>query len=64
MIVYIAGGFTITQVRGREKLLYEKFGGAHRLMSFYFHFEGTANIMQIFELKKEIVEGQSIKRKK
>lgn len=55
MIIYLASGFTVSNVKGREKKLYRKFKRWNRLVSFYF-LEGACD--QILDLvKKESKKG-------
>lgn len=53
MIIYLATGFTVMNVPGKEKELLEKFGKLNRLISFHDTIIGN-NIFQVIDLKKEL----------
>lgn len=53
MLIYLASGFSVMNVEGREEDLYNKFGTYHRLISFYDSIIGN-NIYQVLELKRKI----------
>lgn len=53
MIIYLASGFTISHVEGKEKELYDKFKKWNRLVSFYFIIDGYCQILNLIKQEKK-----------
>lgn len=53
MIIYLAGGFSVTNVKGREKELSRKYDKWNRLTSFYFPKERDTVIKNVREMKNK-----------
>ena len=52
MKIYLASGFSVMNIKGRERELFEKFGIWNRLISFYDTITGN-NIYQVLELRRQ-----------
>lgn len=55
MKIYLAGGFTVTNVLGREKELADKFIIWKRLLSYYFFSIDKNYGREILSIKKEMM---------
>lgn len=53
MIIYLASGFPVSHVEGREKELYNKFKTWNRLASFYFIIDGYCQILNLIKQEKK-----------
>jgi len=51
--IYFASGFTVSNVKGREKKLYYKFKKWNRLVSFYFLEGGCNQILDLIKKEKK-----------
>ena len=62
MKIYLASGFTIMNIEGREREMLEKFGIWNRLISYYDTVLGN-DIFQVIRLKKEVQDENILRRK-
>ena len=53
MKIYLASGFSVMNIKNRERELFEKVGLKNRLISYYDYLIGN-NIMQVINLKMDL----------